>query len=310
MILAGGSGFLGQDLARVLLAKGCEVVVLTRRPGAGGETGKNETRDLGSYREVEWDGRTVGAWAGLLDGARAVVNLAGRSVNCRHTPQNRREIVDSRVDSVKVIGAAIRKCARPPEAWVQASTLAIYGDLADQWCEEDSPSGTGFPAEVTIAWEKALAEEQTPGTRKVALRIGFVLGRDGGALKVLAKLARLGLGGTTGSGRQYISWIHLDDMSRMFVEAIERGDWEGPFNATGPEPVTNQEFMRELRRAVNRPWSPPAPAWAVRVGAWFMGTEGDLALTGRRCAPRRAMEMGFEFRFPGLRGALEEILGK
>ncbi len=296
IILAGGSGYLGSVLAPELTKRDYEVVVLTRSPSSQAKV-----------KEEYWDGRSLGPWAEQLEGARAVVNLTGRSVNCRHTPKNREEIVNSRVESVKIIGEAIRRCSRPPRVLVQAGSLAIYGDTGDQWCEESAPAAEDFPAQTCIAWEKAFNETSTPQTRRVLLRIGIVLGRSGGALKVLAGLTRWGLGGRVGSGHQYISWIHEVDMNAMFVASIEREDFQGVFNAAGPEPATNAEFMRELRRALRRPWSPPAPVWAVHIGSWLMRTEPGLALTGRRCRPKRLLERGFQFKFPLLAGALQDI---
>jgi uncharacterized protein (TIGR01777 family) len=297
VILAGGSGFLGTLLSKYLTEQGYEVIVLTRHPN----------QSAGVVKEIHWDGRTLGPWAEHLNGARAVVNLAGKSVNCRYTPDNRREINESRVNSVRVIGEAIRACSKPPSTLVQAASLAIYGDAGDRWCDERTSHGDGFPVETCLLWEKAFEESPTPQTRRVILRIGFVLGKSGGALQMLARLAKLGLGGTVGSGRQYISWIHSLDMNRLFLSAIEQKHMSGAFNATGPQPVTNAEFMRELRRAVHRPWSPPVPTWAVHIGSRLMGTEACLALTGRRCAPKRLQDIGFNFNFPMLRGALTDI---
>jgi uncharacterized protein (TIGR01777 family) len=297
IILAGGSGFLGTLLSQFLTERGYEVVVLTRRPN----------QNTGSPKEIRWDGRTLGPWAEQLNGAHAVVNLAGKSVNCRYTQENRREINESRVNSVRAIGEAIRACSAAPSALVQAASLAIYGDAGDRWCDESTSHGDGFPVETCLLWEKAFEELPTPQTRRVILRIGFVLGKSGGALQMLARLAKLGLGGTVGSGRQYISWIHSLDMNRLFLSAIEQEQMSGVFNATGPQPVTNAEFMRELRRAVHRPWSPPVPNWAVHIGSRLMGTEACLALTGRRCAPKRLQDIGFSFKFPMLREALADI---
>lgn len=298
VVLAGGSGFLGQALADDLSKSGYEVVILTRSPRRIGGPGK----------EVGWDGKTAGEWTKHLEGAEAVVNLAGRSVNCRYTPENRREIIGSRVESVSAVNQAIARCGAPPRVLVQAASLAIYGDAGERLCDEGAPPGEGFSVEVCLLWEKAFDAHRTPNTRRVLLRIGFALGRNGGALGTLARLARWYLGGSAGSGTQYISWLHLHDLNRMFRWAIEREDIEGVFNATGPNPVTNADFMRELRSTLRRPWSPPAPAWLVRVGARLMGTDPGLALTGRRCHPKRFLERGFPFDYPELKEALRDLL--
>ena len=297
VVLAGGSGFLGQSLAKVLLGKGYEVVILSRgahREGSG-------------IRQLHWDGETLGGWSESIDGAKAIVNLTGRSVNCRHTRENRREIMESRVNSVRVLGEAVARCTAPPEVWVQASSLAIYGDPGDRWCDEDASQAEGFSEEVCKRWEGEFSKVQAPGMRKVVMRIGIVLDKDQGALPVLARLAFFFLGGRVGSGQQYVSWIHVSDLTRMFVEAIERSEIAGVCNVTDPNPVTNTEFMRELRRVLHRPWSPPVPAWATRIGAFLMRTEPSLALTGRRCRPKRFLESGFRFEFPELRGALDDL---
>lgn len=297
VVLAGGSGFLGQALAKVLLEKGYEVVILSRgahREGAG-------------IRQLHWDGKTLGDWSQSIDGAKAIVNLTGRSVNCRHTPEHRREIMESRVNSVRVLAEAVSRTDRPPEVWIQASSLAIYGDPGDRWCDEDAPHAEGFSEEVCKRWEAEFAKVKAAGMRKVVMRIGIVLEANHGALPVLARLTRWFLGGQVGNGRQYVSWIHIADLTRMFVEAIERSEISGVFNVTGPNPVTNAEFMRELRRALHRPWGPPVPAFATRIGAFFMRTEPSLALTGRRCRPKRFLERGFHFDFPELRGALADL---
>ena len=299
IIIAGGSGFLGQALAPVLMERQYEVIVLGR--------GIPVTRD--GVQHLQWDARTIGAWAGALDGAKAVVNLTGKSVNVRHTPENKREIIASRIASVRVLGDAIARCANPPEAFVQASGIGFYGDTGDRLVDESAPVGRDFMAEVCRQWEGALDALQLPRTRNVTLRIGVVLGRNGGALQLLEKLTRLYAGGAVGNGRQFMSWIHIVDLLRMFVASIEDPAITGAFNATAPEPVTNAEFMRELRRALHRPWSPPVPAPFVRVGAWLMGSEGDLALLSCRCAPRRFCEHGFTFRFPTLNTALGDLYG-
>ena len=297
IILAGGSGFLGRALASALLAKNCEVVVLTRGP----------SKHSAGVCCVQWDGGKIDKWAELLNGAKAVVNLTGKSVNCRYTPENRREIIESRVNSVRVLGSAIKQCARPPEVFVQSGSLAVYGNSGNHWRDEGSPHGNGFSVSVCQQWEAVFNALDLPQTRRVLLRIAFVLARDEGALKVLSRLTRWFLGGRVGSGRQFISWIHIVDLNEMFLWAIERSDISGVFNATSPNPVANAEFMRELRRVLHRPWSPPIPVWATHIGAWLMRTEPSLALTGWRATPKRFLESGLKFRFPELRAALNKI---
>jgi uncharacterized protein (TIGR01777 family) len=300
IILAGGSGFVGQALRPVLLRNKHDVVVL----------GRGAAHREGGVDFLQWDGRTLGAWASAIDGAEAVVNLTGKNINCRHTDENRREIIRSRVDSVRVLGEAIAHCQKPPKVFVQTSGVGFYGDTGNHVAGEDAPLGSDFTAEVCRQWEGAFDALDLPATRKVILRLGVVLGRDNGALPVLEKLTRWFLGGAVGSGRQFISWIHISDVVRMFNASIEQTELTGAFNATAPAPVTNSEFMRELRRALHRPWSPPAPAPLARAGAWLMGSDGDLALLSSRCVPRRFLERGFPFQFPNLRDAFADLYSK
>src|ERR671926_129308 len=300
VVLAGGSGFLGRALADAFARAGYEPVVLTRRV--------KPTRSR--VRQVEWDGRTVGAWARELEGAAAVVNLAGRSVDCRHTPEHRREILESRLHSVEAVGRAIQSCEEPPAVLVQAASLAVYGDAGRRVCCEDAPAGRGFPVEVCLRWEEAFNSLRLTRTRKVLLRIGFVLGREGGALPRLARLARLYLGGTVGEGRQYVSWLHLRDFCRLVLWCVENESAAGVYNATGPCPVTNAEFMCELRCALKRPWSPRVPAWIVRLGALLLRTEPELALEGRRCIPERLVEANFKYIYTNLESALADLTMK
>ena len=297
IVIAGGSGFIGTALTSAFGERGCEVIVLTRRSRA--------RRDL--VREVVWDGEHPGDWMHFLDGADAVINLTGKNINCPHTPENLGEIIASRVNSVNAIAAAIGKVEKPPHAWVQASATGFYGDTGNITCDESAPAGNDALANVCRQWEAACAAADVPQTRKVTLRIGFVLGRAGGALPVLSKLTKCFLGGAAGSGRQYISWIHLADLVQMFVSAVENEKLSGIFNAVAPGAVTNAEFMRKLRRRLDRPWSPPAPVFAVRIGSRLMGSEASLALVSQRCMPKKLLEAGFEFQFPQLRAALENL---
>ncbi len=298
IVLVGGSGFVGQALAASLLADGYEVHVLSR--------GTASPKLLGTV--VPWDGRTVGPWAESLEDAAAVINLTGKNINCRPTKANLREIVRSRVDSVKAVGEAIRRCSRPPRVFVQTTAVGIYGDSSDTLCDESSPAGGGFLGETCRAWEKAFDDNPTPDVRRVVLRLGVVLGRTGGAFPPLARLARCFLGGALGSGQQYTSWLHFADAVRIYRAAVDRDDFQGTYLAASPQPVTNAEFMQSLRAAVHRPWSPPVPAMAARIGGWLMGVNVNLALASQRCIPRRLKEQGFAFEFSELDTALQELV--
>jgi uncharacterized protein (TIGR01777 family) len=283
-----------------LLDRFDDVVVLTRGP----------SRVDGRVRSVNWDARTIGTWAREVDGAGAIVNLVGRTVDCRKTPANKKVILESRVDSVRALAEAAGRATNPPRVWVQSATAHIFGDTGDETLDESSPIGTGFAPTVGTAWEKALDESDLPATRRVTLRISFVLGREGGALRTLARLARFGLGGSTGTGRQWMSWIHAADLDRIILRAIDEPSMRGVYVVTAPSPVRNAEFMRLLRKAVHRPWSPPVPGAMVRVGAWLLRTDPELALLGRRCVPTRLLREGFQFEFPEPEGALGQLLSR
>ena len=311
IVLAGGSGFIGRALTQEFLARGFEVVVLTRSPRQRAE----------GVCEAAWDGKPAGEWGSFLDGAEAIINLAGKNINCPHTPENLRDIIASRVNSVNAIAAAIGKVTTPPRVWVQASAVGFYGDTGYVVCDETATVGNDTLANICRQWEAAFCGGHAPSpnaacdtggaaTRKVTLRIGFVLGRDGGALPVLSKMTRRFLGGAAGSGRQYISWIHLADLARMFAVAVENEELSGTFNAVAPGAVTNAEFMRELRRALHRPWSPPAPAWAVKLGARLLDSEASLALAGQRCVPGKFLAAGFQFQFADVASALNDLCRK
>ncbi len=301
VVIAGGSGFLGRNLARALARRGAEVVVLSRSKPAGLD---------GVHHEV-WDARTVGDWARHLDGARAAVNLAGRTVDCIKTPDHCDEILRSRMESTRVLGEAMRRIDSPPPVWVQMSTAHIYGDPPSLVCDEDSAFGYGLAPTVGKAWEQAFDEAKPKDTRGVVLRTSFVLGREGGAMPKLSLMARLGLGGKIAKGTQGMSWIHEDDMDRLFMRAIENESMRGVYVATAPKPVSNAEFMRTLRRAVGMPVGLPAMGWMVRLGApLLLRTDPELALYGRYCVSKRLEAEGFEFVYPDLESALGAIYGR
>jgi len=300
VLLAGGSGFVGQALTPALLSRNYEVVILTRQPSP---------RKDGAT-EIQWDGQNAGEWAGLLEGAEAVINLTGKSVNCRPTPENKREILESRLNSVRALGQALEHRSIPPKVFIQASGVGVYEDRGDAWSDESAPHGSDFMAQVCDQWEGAFNRIDAPNTRKVVFRLGVVLGRNGGFLKLLGALTRWFLGGQIGNGRQYISWIHIDDLIGMFLRAIDDRQTTGVFNACSPNPVTNKDFMREMRHALHRPWSPPVPTFAARIGSELMGSNADLAVASQRCTPKHFLDQGFQFVFPELRPALDNIYSK
>jgi uncharacterized protein (TIGR01777 family) len=302
IVIAGGSGFLGASLAHHLAASGKSIVILSRQP----------PKTSGPWRHVTWDARTPGAWCRELDGASGLVNLAGRSVDCIKTPDHQDEILRSRVEATHVLGLAVRAIDSPPPVWVQMSTAHIYGDPPTLLCNEDSAFGCGLAPFVGRAWEDEFRASILPSQRPVILRTSFVLGRDrgagGGAFARLRFLARLGLGGTIASGTQGMSWIHETDMNRLFEQALSDQAMKGAYIASSPNPVSNRDFMRELRRAVGMPIGLPAFSWMVRLGArWLLRTDPELALYGRYVVSKRLQEEKFEFQFPRLLEALNDL---
>jgi uncharacterized protein (TIGR01777 family) len=297
IVIPGGTGQVGTVLARAFLAIGAEVVVLGRTP-----------REL-PWRFARWDAHDPSGWAGELDGADVVINLVGRSVNCRYTPANREAILRSRVDSVRAVGAAIAGARRPPAVWLQASTATIYAHRFDAPHDEVTgvlggrepgvPDSWRFSIEVATAWERALAEAVTPRTRKVALRSAMIMSPDrGGIFDTLLTLVRRGLGGTAGDGRQYVSWIHDADFIRAVRWLIAHDEVQGAVNVAAPVPLPYREFMAALRRAAGMPLGLPAPRWLLEIGAVLMRTETELVLKSRRVVPGRLMAAGFAFRQP------------
>jgi hypothetical protein len=263
----------------------------------------------------------LGAWAGEIDGADVVINLAGRSVNCRYTAGRRREILDSRVESTRVIGEAIARAGRPPRVWLQASTATIYAHRYDAanddvtgiigGHEAGAPETWKFSIDVARAWERAAEEAVTPRTRKVLMRSAMVMSPDrGGVFDVLLRLVRWGLGGRSGDGRQYVSWIHERDFVRAVQFLIEREDLVGAVNLAAPGALPNAEFMRVLREAWGIRVGLPAARWMLEVGTFLMRTESELVLKSRRVAPRRLVEAGFAFEFPTWAGAARELVGR
>jgi uncharacterized protein (TIGR01777 family) len=270
---------------------------------------------------VRWDAASPGEWTAELEGADAVINLAGRSVNCRYTPENRRQIMDSRVVSTRVLGEAIARAGDPPRVWLQMSTATIYAHRFDAPNDEatgivgggeaGAPDTWRFSIDVARAWERALDEAATPRTRRVKLRSAVVMSPDrGGIFDTLLGLVRRGLGGRAGSGRQYVSWIHDADFVRAIRWLIEHGEVDGAVNLASPNPLPNAEFMRVLRRAWGTRIGVPAAEWMLEVGAVFMRTETELILKSRRVVPGRLLQAGFTFDFPDWENAARDLCAR
>ena len=309
IIIPGGSGYLGTLLARSFHEASHDVVVLTRVP-------RNRP-----WRTVEWDGETLGEWVNEIEGADAIINLAGQSVNCRYTQENRRTITDSRVKSTKVVGDAIAQAWNPPRVWLQASTATIYahtfGAPHDEatgiigGAEQNAPDTWRFSIDVATSWERSLRESATPSTRRVAMRTAIVMhATHGSPFDILLRLVRFGLGGQAGDGRQYMSWIHERDFVNAVMWLIEHEELEGPVNLASPNPLTNAEFMRVLRSACGVSFGLPAAEWMLELGAFIMGSETELILKSRRVVPAKLLQSGFTFAFPKWPDAARDLCDK
>ncbi|HEY4735095.1 MAG TPA: DUF1731 domain-containing protein [Gemmatimonadaceae bacterium] len=317
IVIPGGSGQVGTVLARAFQRDGHDVVVLSR----GGEavrTAKSAGSAKSSWRVVPWDAQRIGSWTAEFEGADVVVNLAGRSVNCRYNARARREIMESRVRSTRLVGEAIGAARNPPRVWLQASTATIYAHRYDAPNDEgtgiiggdepDAPDTWKFSIEVAKAWERAVDESPTPGTRKVKLRSAMVMSPDkDGIFDTLLTLVRRGLGGTAADGRQYISWIHETDFIRSLYWLIGREDMDGAVNVAAPNPLPNKEFMRILRNAAGVRIGLPATRLMLEAGAFFMRSETELILKSRRVVPGRMLEAGFDFVFPQWEQAARDL---
>jgi uncharacterized protein len=306
IVIPGGTGQVGAILARAFHRDGHEVVVLGRSPKPA------------PWRVVRWDPAALGDWANELDGSDVVINLAGRSVNCRYTRKNREEIFQSRVVSVRMMGQAIAKASRPPAVWLQASTATIYAHRYDTPNDEmtgvvggnepGAPETWRFSIDVATAWEKALDEAAVDRTRKVKMRSAMIMSPDsGGIFDTLLALVRCGLGGTAADGRQYVSWIHEHDFIHANCFLIERADMDGAVNLASPNPLPYKDFMAALRRAWGTRIGLPATRWMLEIGAFLLRTESELVLKSRRVVPGRLLQEGFSFRYPHWPEAAEEL---
>jgi uncharacterized protein len=309
IVIPGGSGQVGNVVARHFHAQGHSVTVLSRRP------------EPSPWQVLPWNGRDPGIWLSAIDGADIVINLAGRNVNCRYSPANRREIMDSRILATRVVGQAIRQAAQPPALWMNASTATIYRHALDRSMDEttgelgghetDAPSTWNFSIDVATSWEQEFFAAATPRTRRIALRSAMTMSPDpGGIFDTLLRLVRAGLGGKAASGKQFISWIHETDFIRAIDFLIDHQDLNGCINICSPCPVPNQEFMRVLRQAWGTSIGLPATRWMLELGAVFLRTETELILKSRRVVPQRLLEAGFKFNFADWQNAAVDLVNR
>lgn len=299
MVIAGGSGFLGQALIAYFLPKNYEIIVLSRNVK---ETGND------ALHYVEWDAKTIDIWITELEGADVLINLTGKSVDCRYNEKNKAEILNSRVDATEVLGKAVQACAVPPKVWMNSSTATIYQhSLHKKMTEENGIVGDDFSMNVAKSWEKAFYKSQTPKTFKIALRTSIVLGKNGGAFLPLKNLTKLGLGGTQGNGKQKVSWIHEHDFCRA-VEFLLEENKLGTFNITAPNPIPNKDFMKTIRKVLKVPFGLFQPKWLLKLGARIIKTEAELILKSRFVIPEKLVASGFQFKYPTAEKAIREII--
>jgi uncharacterized protein (TIGR01777 family) len=314
IVIPGGSGQVGRLLAGYFQERGHHVTVLTRGPFTA------------NWQTVHWDGVNVGPWVETLEGADVVIHLSGKSVNCRATERNKRELHDSRTVPTRLLGRVIAGLVDPPRLWMNASTATIYRHAVDRVMDEATgeigggemispgrraPKKWDWTIKLVKDWETALYETNTPKTRRIAMRTSLVFSPTmGNIFMVLSNLVRLGLGGTQGNGRQYVSWMHEADYARAIEFLIEHEEFEGAVNLASPNPVPNREFMAALRDAWDVPNGLPAPAPLIKLGAIFLRTEPELVLKSRRVVPGKLMDAGFEFEFPEWAGAADDLVRK
>lgn len=307
IVIAGGAGHLGHVLAPHFHRCGHKVTILSRQTYTA------------PWEIVRWNGRDPGDWTKAINGADIVINLAGRSVDCRYNQANRREIINSRVESTHAIGQAIENANHPPRLWLNASTATIYRHALDRPMDEitGEPGGSesgappewAFSIDVAKAWEQAFFEASTPGTRKIAMRCAMVMApTQGGVFDVLLKLVRLGLGGAMGSGQQFVSWIHDADFLRAIDFVIANESLDGPINICAPNPLPNRDFMRTLRQVYGARVGLPAAKWMLEIGAFFLRTETELLLKSRRVIPTRLLDAGFKFAYPDWSSAANDLV--
>ncbi len=307
IVIAGGTGFIGQELTKAWMAHN-KIVILTRQSGETNNSDVTGPTNHPNVRYVHWDGQNPGAWQLELEQADLLLNLAGKSVNCRYTPANQAAILQSRLQATQALGLAVQQCKNPPRLWINTASATIYRHAED--CPQDEYSGQpgeGFSVDVCRQWEALFNSIATPGTRKVILRLAITLG-NGGVMVPYRNLVKSGLGGRQGSGKQMFSWLHINDLQRLIEWLANHAKAEGVYNAAAPHPVSNQSFMQWIRTLSGIRFGLPAPAWLLKLGAKLIGTETELVLKSRWVIPRRLQHEGFEFRYPEISDALRAII--
>ncbi|MEY5047221.1 MAG: hypothetical protein RLZZ175_580 [Bacteroidota bacterium] len=295
IIIAGGNGFIGQELKKMFEPITEKIIILCRNP-------KNEN-------EVFWDGKTIGHWANELENADLLLNLAGKSVNCRYTEENKKAILNSRVDTTNVLGEAIKLCKNAPKVWINSASATIYRHSVDKNMDEyNGEFHDDFSVQVCKKWEKTFNEFELPTTRKVILRMSIVLGKNGGALPAYYNLAKFGLGGIQGNGNQYFSWIHIQDLFNIIQFTLQNKDVNGVINCAAPNPLTNKEVMHIIRKKAGVPFGLPASKWMLEFGAFFLRTETELLLKSRKVVSKKLEELGFQFKFKTFKEAVDDLL--
>lgn len=310
IIIAGGTGFIGTGLIKYF-GQDNHIVILTRHPKAENEEViSNEPTPADSgVTYAQWDAQSLGPWAQHLENADLLINLTGKSVNCRYTPKNKQAIFDSRTNATDILAAAIRSIPRPPKVWINAGSATIYRHAEDHPMDEfNGEIANDFSVQVCKKWEASFNSASVPGVRKAILRIAITLGHEGGVIFPFLNLVKFGLGGHQGSGKQRFSWVHITDVIRMMEWIYENPALSGTFNCSAPHPTTNREFMHTIRQATGHPMGLPAPAWMLKIGACLIGTEAELLLKSRWVLPTRASQAGFTFQYPYLKPAIENII--
>ncbi|MBL4663086.1 MAG: TIGR01777 family oxidoreductase [Flavobacteriaceae bacterium] len=298
LIIAGGNGFLGKILTEYFKSKVEKIVILSR----------SEEKIIGNVHYILWDGKTLGDWSKILDGSDVLINLAGKPVDCRYHQKNKDLILSSRTNSTKVLGQAIEECSQPPKVWLNSSTATIYRHSLDKEMDETTGEiGQGFSVDVATAWEQEFFRCTLSNTRQVALRTSIVLGNQGGAFPTLRNLTKMGFGGKQGNGKQKISWIHEEDFVHAVHYIIQQKEISGVINVVSPKPVTNEKFMRLLRKGTGTPFGIPMGKTLLKIGARIIQTEPELILKSRNVIPKRLVENGFQFNYESIQETITNL---